>query len=518
MSAEAVAIPAVRPVQSRRFGLNLISNVGYLGLTMVVGALYVPFLVRHLGPAAYGLVPLISMVTSYMALITLGFNYAMGRSLTLALARDDQSQANSIFNVAFWANLALSAVLVIPAAVAIANVEHFLRIPPGYEAATQWLFIGAVAALLLNQIKTPFGASAFSRNRLDLANLVSICETLTRVGLVVCLFSIATPRLEYIGMAIFIGTIVSTIGIIKLWRILTPSLRISFGPFDWKLLRDLCGTGGWVLVSQLGTLLYMNIDLLLANRLFGPEQSGRYAAVLQVPYLLRSVAFAAGGIFPPTMFHLYARGEIEELVNYLHRAIKFLGVVMALAIGLICGFSEPLLTLWLGNGFGNLAPLLFLMAIHLCLSLAMYPLYAVPLAANRVRVPGLVTLGIGVGNVLLALLLAQVCGWGLYGLAAAGAVVLTIKYFVFIPLYAARILNRPYGTFFRSVLPMVLATVGTIAVCRMILWRWGISNWFEFATATAAVSLAFCSLVYLLLTPQERTALKDTVVRFRSEG
>ena len=79
MSAEAATIPVVSAVQPRRFGLNLVTNVGHLGLTMVVGVLYVPFLVTHLGPAVYGLVPLISMVTSYMALMTLGLNSAIGR-------------------------------------------------------------------------------------------------------------------------------------------------------------------------------------------------------------------------------------------------------------------------------------------------------------------------------------------------------------------------------------------------------------------------------------------------------
>src|SRR5437867_10553875 len=116
MSAEAAVIPAVAPAcESRRFGINLIANVGNLGLTMVVGVLYVPFLVTHLGPAVYGLVPLMSMVTSYMALMTLGLNSAIGRSLTIALGREDHKSANVIFNVAFSANLGLTALLVIPA-------------------------------------------------------------------------------------------------------------------------------------------------------------------------------------------------------------------------------------------------------------------------------------------------------------------------------------------------------------------------------------------------------------------
>jgi membrane protein EpsK len=508
MSAEAGIIQAVVPVrQSRRFGINLIANVGNLALTMLVGVLYVPFLVTHLGPAAYGLVPLMSMLTSYMALMSLGLNSAMGRFLTMALGREDHKEANVIFNVTFWANLALALMLVVPAAVAVANVDHILRIPAGYENAARWLFAGTVAAFLLNQVKTPFTASPFSTNRLDLFNLVAVGETLTRVGLVVGLFLVVAPRLEYIGMAILAGTVVSTVGMIKLWKTLTPTLTINLHSFDWKLLKALCCTGGWVLVSQLGLMLYLNIDLLLANRLFGPEESGRYAVVLQLPILLRAGCIAVGGIFPATMFQLYARGETGELVRYLNNAIKFLGLVMALAIGLVCGFSEPLLRLWLGPAFGSLAPLLFLMAIHLCLSLSMYPLWAVPLAANRMRTQGLVALGVGLGNLLLGLVLAQ--RWGLYGLAIAGAVMLTIRYVLFAPVYAARVLNLPYRTFFRAVGPILLATLATTGMCRLILWRWTISNWLELGVAAFVVSLLFAASVYLLLTPEERLALRD---------
>ena len=516
MNAQAGTHQTISPVQPRRFGLNLIGNVGQLGLTMIVGVFYVPFLVRHLGPAVYGLVPLISMVTAYMNLITMGLDSAVARSMSIALERKDNENANLIFNVSLCGSLALTAILLIPAALAIVYVDHILRIPAGYEAATRWLFVGTVAAFLLNQVRTPFSVSSFCRNRLDLDNVVAACETLTRVGLVVGLFYFLTPRIEYIGLAILVGTIVSTIGTIWLWKVLTPELRVRLGQFDWKLLKDLGSTGGWVVVSQLGLMLYLNIDLLLANRLYGPEQGGRYAAVLLLPTLLRTMSIAVGGIFPPTMFQLYAREDMDELVRYLNSAIKFLGLIMALAIGLVCGFSEPLLKVWLGPAFGNMAPLLFLMAIHLCLNLSMYPLYAVPLAANRMRTQGLVALGVGIGNLLLALFLAQGCGWGLYGLAVAGAIMLTIRYFLFAPLYAARILNRPYGTFFRAVPPIVLATLATIGLCKVILWYSQISNWLELGMAAAAVSLLFSSLVYLLLSAQERMALKNAVARFRT--
>src|SRR5678816_3764182 len=153
MSSETGVLETSSPARPGRFATNLVANVGQLALSMVVGAWYVPFLVHHLGPAGYGLILLTSLLTSYMGLITLGLESAVARSLALALGKDDHQQANLIFNVSFWGNLALCGVLLIPAGLALANVHHILRIPAGYEAATRWLFAGTILAFLLNQMK-----------------------------------------------------------------------------------------------------------------------------------------------------------------------------------------------------------------------------------------------------------------------------------------------------------------------------------------------------------------------------
>jgi membrane protein EpsK len=116
---------------------------------------------------------------------------------------------------------------------------------------------------------------------------------------------------------------------------------------------------------------------------------------------------------------------------------------------------------------------------------------------------------------VLALFLAGPLGWGLYGVAAAGAVTLTVRHLLFTPLYCAHILNKPYTTFYRGVMSFVLATIGTIGLCRLVLWRWAISNWVELSLAGVAISLLFLLVVYALLTPEERLELKETIRKRR---
>jgi membrane protein EpsK len=503
---------AVEKPRSGRFAINLVSNVGQLGVTMVVGAWYVPFLVRQLGPAAYGLIPLASSITSYMALITLGLNSAVGRYLTIALEQHDHRRANLIFNTSLWGSVGLTAVLLVPATLGMIYLDRLIRVPPGFESQARWLFAGTTAAFLLNEIKTPFDVSSFCRNRFELRNLVAVGEVLSRVGLVIILFYAIAPSINYVGLAIFSGTVVSSVGAFWLWKVLTPTLPMVPGQFDWQILRELPGTGGWVVINHIGAILYLSIDLLLANRMFGAEQSGKYAAVLQLPLLIRTVGSTIGAVFSPTVLFYYARQDLDGLMDYLARAVKCLGLLLALPISLMCGFAEPLLRLWLGPGFASLHPLLFLMTAHLCINVPILPLLGLQLATNRVKVPAVVTVVMGLMNLGLAVVLAGPMHWGLYGIAAAGAIMLTLKNVFFTPIYGAHVLGKSCGVFFREAGLIVAITAASVLACRGALHLFPIAGWDQLAIVSLGFSLLYGLVVYqLILTAEERKMLRSMI-------
>jgi O-antigen/teichoic acid export membrane protein len=515
-TATAATVQAVAPARSGRFALNMASNIGNFGLTLVVGAWYVPFLVRKLGPAAYGLIPLASSITSYMSLITLGLNSAVGRYLTIALEHEDHKQANLIFNTSFWGSIALTAALLVPAALGIVYLDRLIHVPAGFLIQARWLFAAATAAFLLNEIKTPFDVSSFCRNRFDLRNIVAISEVLTRVGLVVLLFYAVSANITSVGIGILFGTVVSSFGAIWLWKLLTPSLHVDPRQFDLGVLRQLAGTGGWVVINQIGAILYLSIDLLVANRLFGAEQSGKYAAILALPLLVRTLGSAIGAVFSPTVLYYYARKDFEGLMMFLGRIIKCLGLMLALPISLMCGFAEPVLRLWLGPGFSELHPLLFLMTAHLCINVPILPLLGLQLATNRVKVPGVLTMVMGLANLGLALVLAGPMHWNLYGIAAAGAIMLTVKNVFFTPIYGAHVLGRSSISFFKELGIIVAVTLVSVLLCRGALWLRPINGWDQLVAASFAISVLYGLVVYrFILTAEERKMVRDLIPPLR---
>jgi len=240
----------------------------------------------------------------------------------------------------------------------------------------------------------------------------------------------------------------------------------------------------------------------------GAEAGGRYGSVMMWSVMLRNLAGVVGGVFGPTMISLYGRRDTEGLVAYSRTAVKFVGLMMALPIGLICGLGRPLLHIWLGADFESLAPLLMLMCLPLCVNLAVLPLFNIQVATNHVRLPGILTCVMGLGSLGLSLFLAGPAGWGMYGVALAGAIMLTAKNLVFTPLYAAHILGLGYGTFFREMLPVIASTVGLALAGWWLAQNQPITSWLGLGLAGTVLAAAFFAIACrFALTREERSQM-----------
>lgn len=491
---------------------NLLSNIAYFLVNVVIGLFLVPYFVSNLGVAAYGIIPLAASITGYVAIVVQSLNSAVSRFLTIDLQREDYANANRTFNTSLFG---LSAVITLMVPV-IAGVAWFIptifHVPAGQESSAVLLFLGVCAAFLIRSWSGNFTVQLFAYNRLDLQNLVNLVNLFVQTGLIVLLFTLLGPDLALVGVAHLAGAIVASgISIVLAWRI-CPHLKISIRSFDRSRVKDLCGMTWWVVVNQIGALLFLHIDLIVVNLLFGAKSAGEYGIALQWVVLLRAVGVLHSSVLTPTILSYYALDQTKKLIRVTKSAVKLLGLAMALPVGLVCGFAPQLLTVWVGPEFTHLAPLMVLLTLHLSINLAVLPLFSLNVAYNKVRVPGIVTLIMGAGNVILAVALSLLNDWGYFGVAVAGTLVLTSKNAFFTPWYATKVLGVGSQTFSRSMLPGIAATI-PIGVLAAILGEiLPIPAPIMLAVAGTSISLAYLAAVWSLgLSGFERILFKSYI-------
>ena len=496
----------------RRLPLNLLSNSIWLLVNVVVGFWYTPFLIANLGVAVFGLIPLATSITNYLALVTDGFNSAVSRYLQINLVRDDAHAANRTFNTGVAGGLIIFTIILPVAMVMSWLTPRIFNVPPGHEFDAQLLVLLTMLAFATTFLSSSFAVSSFAYHRFDLRLYVNIVRLGAQMGSLVLLFTLIPPRLWMVGVGIFLSSILLILGHGIVWRHLTPNIKIQINLFDVSRLKELLHFSGWVLVNQAGTQLFLNIDLIVANLVFGAFVAGRYGAVLIFPIYLRMMLGTLSGFITPIVFTLYAQDDLARLAYFCNLAVKFTGLAMALPIGIICGLAKPLLTLWLGPEYSDLSWLVVVLVGQLCINLAVVPLYPIQQAVNRVRLPGIVTFGTGVINAGLAISLAVWSGWGFISIAIAGAIVNTARNTVFTPIYAARVLKLPWHTFLPS---MVNGVLGSVIVGALTYWAasmWPLMSWKLLVLIGLTSSGLYLVMAYFLgMNAKERNMLSSEI-------
>src|SRR4030067_889020 len=252
----------------RRLPLNLLSNSIWLLVNVVVGFWYTPFLIANLGVAVFGLIPLATSITNYLALVTDGFNSAVSRYLQINLVRDDAHAANRTFNTGVAGGLIIFTIILPVAMVMSWLTPRIFNVPPGHEFDAQLLVLLTMLAFATTFLSSSFAVSSFAYHRFDLRLYVNIVRLGAQMGSLVLLFTLIPPRLWMVGVGIFLSSILLILGHGIVWRHLTANLQIQINLFDVSRLKELLHFSGWVLVNQAGTQLFLNIDLICANLLF----------------------------------------------------------------------------------------------------------------------------------------------------------------------------------------------------------------------------------------------------------
>jgi membrane protein EpsK len=482
----------------RRFVPNVISNGVYIGAQVVVTFWMTPYLIGYLGMAAYGIIPLTQNLVSYTAVLTNALNNAVSRYLTIELGQRQIITAKKTFNSALFAILGLF-LLLSPVILIIAFAfPNIFSIPTGFEKDASWLFILIAVTFFSSVVGGVFSVSAFVYSEFLKLNLVNIVSLLSRVCCLIILFSFFSPRIWYAGIGMLVSGLISLFGYLVLWNKLTPELKVEKSAVELNKLKEQMEMGVWVVVNTAGAMLLSRVDLIIVNGFYGAVLTGGYATVAQFTMLMEYLVTAIGNVMRPIILVKYANSDFQGLKRLCIQSVKILGYVLALPIGLLCGFSKPFLTLWLGASYHYLSTLMIAILIHQAMNYSVRPMLYIHTAYNKVRWPGIVTLLCGIASLGMGIVFATWNYWGAVGVALAVAFAWTMKNAIYMPIYTAHIMGLKRWSFVPSITPSIIGTlvVGILSYC-ITLIQTNIT-WLTLAGSFFIVSLVYGVAVWMI--------------------
>lgn len=488
----------------KNLGMNILSFL----VNIVLGLWLIPYLINHVGILAYGLIPLAMFFAEYVGIIILALNSAIGRFLLVALQQKNFEEANEIYNTAMVVMSVLGVLQIVFMAWVIYDISFFVNVPEDLKEDAVWLFFFTFAGFLLSLYRAVLTAPLFACNRTDLIQLSTIIQMVSRVIIIVALFTVDQPLLMYVGIANFFASIFSFTLIVFNTRRIVPQLKFNLMMFKKGRVKELTSMGGWVLVHQIGGLLFLKFDLYIINKFIGAYRAGEYAIIIQWNNVVRSMIGVFVGVISPVIMIYYAKNETKKLIEITHYSVKLFGLLLALILGILCALSGDLLSVWIGETYRNLSGLMILSLAPLVINLAVMPIFTINTAFNRVKIPGIVTIVLGIINFFFAIILVKYTSLEIYGVLIAGAILLSLKNVVFTPLYASYILGIGKTTFIEPLWNGVVAFIIIYIITYFAASLIDIETFFDLAIVGGVIMVvSFPVLYYIFMSKEDRTQL-----------
>jgi O-antigen/teichoic acid export membrane protein len=497
---------------SKQVPKNLMANTFYFVLNVLIGLFLVPYFIDNLGVASYALIPLATSLTNYVSIVTQSLNASVFRYLTIDLKKQDYNKANITFNTSLFGTFGIT-LLTVPLLVLVSYYSpSFFDIPINQRHDTFLLFLGVMGSILVRTWGGNFGVSLFAYNRLDLQNIINAINLVIQVLFIIVLFSLGSPKLSYIGYSYFLAAVVSVLITILFSKKINPHFKVNFKDFKTSRLKELIETGGWITIDQIGSLFLFQMDIILVNKLFGTVAGGEYSIVFIWNSLIRTIALTLAGVLTPVILTYYAQKRFEELVVLSKSAVKIMGLAMALPVGFICGFSPLILYLWVGPDFSRLSLLMWILLCHLAINMSVLPLFPITVSYNKLRIPAIATILSGIANLLLAIILSTITGWGYYGVAVAGAIVLTARNFFFVPIYATKVLGMTRNPFKDTMIQVFLSTVIVGGIASAMYHLSSVSNILTLIVDCGIISFTYLIIIWFIFLNQPERRMIESII------
>lgn len=481
----------------RNSSLNLTFNILAMLLSMGLSFWITPFITNSIGAEGYGFIPLTQQFVNYMTVITISITAISGRFFTMARIKGNTELAQDYFSSTLFATVVIAICLIIPFVISGIFIDKIINVPDEFLTDVRITHIIFIAVFLIMFITSAFNDGPFSENKLYYTSGIKIIQLLIKTTLIVSMCLFLVPKIWYVSLGTLFGAIVMMILTVLAFKKLVPEIKITMKPHT--RLKEILLTGIWISISEVGAILFLQIDLLVSNWFLTLEATGEYAVLLQISALLRTFGGTIISIFLPVVITLYASKKHLEMKKYINNAVTYTGIALALPIGIICGLGGALLSLWINPSFVSYQGVLVVLTAHLAINLPVQVLFSIQTATAKLKVPAMVTLIMGALNFVLACVFAGVFKWGVMGIAIAGAVVLTCKNTLFTPLYVARITGQKWYAYLPGILKPLLAT-GLVGIsCYIIQQTISIPNFFVFFLICICVGIAYLGFVWLFL-------------------
>lgn len=421
-----------------------------IGLNNVVGLLYIPFMLRMMGQAEYGLYSLVASVVSYLTVLDLGFGNAIVRYTAKFRAEGKQREQYEMFGMFLLLYSFVGLVALLIGGVLYSNVDHlFDRTMTAEELdKVRIMMLLMCVNLAFTFPMSIFGSIITAYEDFVFQKLVNIARIILNplVMIVMLLMGYRAIGMVVVTTLFNIATL-----LINCWYCFHKiKIKIYWGKFKWYFLKEVSIYSFWIFLNALMDRIYWSTGQFVLGIYRGAAAISVYAVAIQLQAIYMTFSTAISGVFLPKVTAMVSNGSSEREVSDLFiRTGRIQYIVMAFILTGFILFGRDFVCLWAGSEYEEAYYIALLFFVPLTVPLIQNLGITILQARNQMKFRSLLYIVVALLSLGFSFPLAE--RYGGIGCAWSTALALTCGNIIVMNIYYYKVIHIEIVRFWKEI-------------------------------------------------------------------
>ena len=396
-------------ISSNQIKIGAILSYLSIGINIIAGLVYTPWMVDTIGKSDYGLYTLSnSLITLF--LVDLGLSSAVSRYVAKYRAEGRQDKVNNFLGAVYKLYLIIDAVIFIALIIIYFCIDSiYVKLTPAELGKFKVVYLISASFAVINFPFVTFNGILNSYEEFVHLKLADVIYRILLVALTVITLLLGGRLYGLVVVHAIVGLII----IVYKWIVVKKriKLRVNWKYSNFSLYKDIFGFSIWVTISSLAQRLVFNITPSILGAVASSATIAVFGIVTTIEGYTYTITTAINGMFMAKISRIYeCGGEQDELMPLMLSVGKFQYAINGLIVAGFAVIGKEFINLWIGSTYLDAYYGILLVIIPGLFFNSMQIANTAMIVRKKVNLQAWVNLGMGIVNIIMSIILSSYLG------------------------------------------------------------------------------------------------------------
>ena len=488
-------------------------NYVIIGLNILTGLLYTPFMLRCLGQNEYGLYSLVASVITYLTLLDFGFGSAIVRYTAKIRATGTKEEEWSLYGMFLSSYAVLGTLVTIGGIILYFNTDRLFdrTMTPDELVQARTMMALMVFNLAVTFPFSIFGSIISAYEKFVFQRILSISRILLSTGVLIAVLLLGYKAIGLVVVqTIFsIGTLLANV----LYCRFKLKIHIVFRDFNFLLLKEIMIFSFWNFLGAIVDRIYWSSGQFIIGMYGGTAMVAVYSLAIMLMNLYMSMSTSFNSVLLPRLTAMATKEENDkEISNIFIKTGRLQFCILALILSGFIVLGKQFITLWAGVDYHETYIITLIFFITLLCPLIQNVGITILLARGQQKFRSLTYLAIAIVCLGAEVLLTKKLG--AIGCAIAVGLTLLLGQWLTMNIYYKVRQRLDILKFWKEIIKMAIMPCIMAVGGYLLINRLSINNWLTFTIVGIIFVAIYLPLFYKFsMNAYERQTIMNPLIK-----